>query len=118
MILAALPNARIQVLINQTTAVGNFSDAISFSQTEFAVLTAPQLTAMVAARIVNWVQSVTNPPAPLLPTLADILNDTGSALDKVTAMLTVLNAPPWVNIPALDERRAKLTALKAIIDAA
>ena len=54
----------VQVRFFIDSAQGRFQDALWFTQGEYAATTPDQIAAMKQARFDNWVNLITNPPAP------------------------------------------------------
>jgi hypothetical protein len=65
-------NIRIQVLIKEQTEVGEFQDALYFTEEEYASLSEKDIQKMIDTRIENWVNQVQNPPIPEEPTKEDL----------------------------------------------
>ena len=57
----------IQVRIKKQTEVGEFNDAIYFTQSEYDALSQPEIEAMKTARKDAWVDRVKNPPVYVEP---------------------------------------------------
>ena len=109
---------RIQVLISEKTAFGEFNDALYFSPEEYAALTEQQIAEAKKARVDAWVEAVSNPPEPLPPTVADVANKAASVRKDFEELAVTLADDPFATVVALAPLRAQVTAVAAALQAA
>lgn len=86
---------KIQVRFTEQTAIGSFSDALYFTEDEWASVDPKTVEEMKAARVANWMQAVQNPPPPYVPTKADLEAEKlelQARIDEVTAKIAVEDA--------------------------
>ena len=54
----------IQVRFTEDTSVGQYSDALYYSQTDYANIKQADIDSEKLKRVSNWVEAITNPPVP------------------------------------------------------
>lgn len=62
----------IQVRFKESTVVGEYSDALYFTQAEYASKQQSEIDSLKQARTTNWVNVVKNPPPFVEPTKAEL----------------------------------------------
>lgn len=62
----------IQVRYSEATEVGEFNDALYYTEAHYAVLTQKDIDNEKAIRKAAWVDAVKNPPPPVAPTRAEL----------------------------------------------
>ena len=63
---------RIQVLFTENTPVGQYTDAIYFTEAEYAAKSPSDIEALKQIRIDNWVRRINNPPIKKEPTKEEL----------------------------------------------
>jgi hypothetical protein len=62
----------VQLRFSVDTPQGTFTDAIYYTQAEYAASTPAQRNAEMAARVQAWRQAILNPPTPPTPSVDDL----------------------------------------------
>ena len=62
----------VQVRFKEQTEVGEYNDALYFTQTEYQAKSQVEIDALKQARVSSWVNVVKNPPIPVEPTKAQL----------------------------------------------
>lgn len=87
----------IQLRFKEDTVVGEYNDALYFTQEEFATTTKGDIEAMKQVRIDKWVNAVQNPPTPVEPTkeeLEELEAQLLKQLEEVQAQIVAKTPPP------------------------
>ena len=67
----------IQVRFKEQTEVGQYNDALYYTQAEYAAVKQKDIDAEKQRRITNWIDRVKNAPLPIEPTIEDLRSELG-----------------------------------------
>ena|SRR3990167_3903778 len=103
-------NVRIQFLIKEQTAHGEFNDALYYTPEEFAGKTEDDIHAERQQRVDAWVAIVSNPQPAAEPTPEELARQAGRLQQELNAI--------YVKVPELKQARIEeLTGVKAEAEA-
>jgi hypothetical protein len=92
----------IQVRFKRQTDVGEYHDALYFSQEEYVAKTADEIEALKQQRVDNWVNAVKNPPEAAEPTVEQLQYDLEAIEDQKVQLREKLSR-------AVDKQLEKMT---------
>ncbi len=81
----------VQVRFREDTAFGEYSDALYYTQAEYAVMKEKEITAAKQERVSKWVASMQNPGTEVEPTKEELEAEKAELQERVDDLETRIN---------------------------